>query len=236
MVRPADLASPSRSRVRRGDVSGWPAGRGTGTGTQRGAPVAARRRRARGRLRCLRLRAPRPRCGVRPRRGLDGGGAGRRRGARRRLLDHGCERRGVEPLLADATSVLSVPNTGHDWGAYHAGLGFVLDRCAPRSIVLMNDSVYVIPDRLEAFLERVARSPYDVVGATDSLMFRYHLRVVLRAPRPRRAGEPAAAGVPLTTSACPTSTTSSTATRSASRSGRSSTGSPYAPPTLSRSS
>ena len=81
-----------------------------------------------------------------------------------------------EPLLADATSVLSVPNTGHDWGAYHAGLGFVLDRCAPRSIVLMNDSVYVIPDRLEAFLERVARSPYDVVGATDSLMFRYHLQ------------------------------------------------------------
>ena len=81
-----------------------------------------------------------------------------------------------DPLLRDASSVLSVPNTGHDWGAYHAGLGFVLDRCSPRSIVLMNDSVYVITDRLEAFLERVAQSPFDVVGATDSLMFRYHLQ------------------------------------------------------------
>jgi hypothetical protein len=72
--------------------------------------------------------------------------------------------------------VLSVPNSGYDWGAYHAGLGFVLARCAPASVTLMNDSVYVIAEALESFLERADRSNGDVVGATDSLMFRYHLQ------------------------------------------------------------
>jgi len=100
-----------------------------------------------------------------------------------------CGRRVVvcstSPALDTATSeglrdhvafVLSVPNTGHDWGAYHAGLGFVLGRCAPRSVTFMNDSVYVVPEALHAFLERVDGTPADVVGATDSLMFRYHLQ------------------------------------------------------------
>ena len=72
--------------------------------------------------------------------------------------------------------LLSVPNNGYDWGAYHAGLGFVLGRCAPRSVTLMNDSVYVIEDALEGFLQQADRSIGDVVGATDSLTFRHHLQ------------------------------------------------------------
>ncbi len=53
--------------------------------------------------------------------------------------------------------MLSVSNSGYDWGAYHAGVRFVLDTMSPDSVALMNDSVYVVPDALEAFLQRVDR-------------------------------------------------------------------------------
>jgi lipopolysaccharide biosynthesis protein len=36
--------------------------------------------------------------------------------------------------------------------------------------------VYVVPEALAPFLERVDGMPADIVGATDTLMFRYHLQ------------------------------------------------------------
>ena len=79
-------------------------------------------------------------------------------------------------LARDAVALISVPNTGHDWGAYHDGLGYVLDTCRPESVTLMNDSVYVIDERLSVFLEHLSATPGDVIGATDSVEFRYHLQ------------------------------------------------------------
>ena len=51
-------------------------------------------------------------------------------------------------MFTGRVPLISCRNTGHDWGAYHEGLGYVLDRCRPESMTLMNDSVYVIPERL----------------------------------------------------------------------------------------
>ena len=70
------------------------------------------------------------------------------RASRRRLLYLTCARRRdpSDALLEHVAYILSVPNTGHDWGAYHAGLRFSPDECNPRSLTFMNDSVYVVED------------------------------------------------------------------------------------------
>jgi hypothetical protein len=86
---------------------------------------------------------------------------------------------GLDAVLPLTHAVCAVPNTGHDWGAYQAGLRFVLDELAPRSVVLANDSVYVVPDRLGPFLDRLGALDADLAGATDSDELVPHLQSYL---------------------------------------------------------
>ena len=86
---------------------------------------------------------------------------------------------GLHELRRLAQFVCAVPNTGHDWGAYQAGLRFALDEMQPRSVVLANDSVYVIPGRMTGFLERLDALGVDLAGATDSLELTPHLQSYL---------------------------------------------------------
>ena len=52
---------------------------------------------------------------------------------------------GLEALRTRAAAVCAVPNTGHDWGAYQAGLRYVLEELEPASVLLANDSVSSCP-------------------------------------------------------------------------------------------
>jgi hypothetical protein len=97
----------------------------------------------------------------------------------------------VEAVRKRAAFVLTAPNTGFDWGLYHAALGFVLERTAPASVALLNDSVYVDRRRLPQFLDRVITAAADAVGATDSLELERHLQsYFIHLGRAVMAGEP----------------------------------------------
>ncbi len=85
----------------------------------------------------------------------------------------------AEALLDLVIAVVRVPNNGLDWGSYHAGLAYVLERFEPEGVLLANDSVYVVPDRLGAFFDRLDALPVDVAGATDSTQFAPHLQSYL---------------------------------------------------------
>lgn len=82
----------------------------------------------------------------------------------------------IKDILSSVAAILTVPNTGHDWGAYHAGLQFVMASAKPQSVTLTNDSVFVIPERLPAFLDKASVIRSDLVGHTDSLEFQDHLQ------------------------------------------------------------
>jgi hypothetical protein len=82
-------------------------------------------------------------------------------------------------LLERVVTVLRVPNTGLDWGSYQAGIRYLLDRFDPASVLLANDSVYVLPDRLGPFLDRLDALRVDVAGATDSTQLTSHLQSYL---------------------------------------------------------
>jgi hypothetical protein len=84
-----------------------------------------------------------------------------------------------QPLLERVVTVLRVPNTGLDWGSYQAGIRYLLDRFDPASVLLANDSVYVLPDRLGPFLDRLDALRVDVAGATDSTQLTSHLQSYL---------------------------------------------------------
>ena len=84
-----------------------------------------------------------------------------------------------DPLLERVLAVLRIPNTGYDWGSYQAGLRYVLDRFEPASVLLANDSVYVLSDRLGPFLDRLEALPVDVAAATDSAQLAPHLQSYL---------------------------------------------------------
>ena len=85
----------------------------------------------------------------------------------------------VSALLDNVVAVCRVPNTGLDWGSYQAGLGYVVERFEPGAVLLANDSVYVVPDRLGAFLDRLDDLPADLAGATDSTQFGTHVQSYL---------------------------------------------------------
>ncbi len=120
------------------------------------------------------------------------------RAPRRRLHDVPDARRAdaASPPRARRVRVLSVPNTGYDWGRTTPVSASSSSECDPGSVTFMNDSVYVIDDALAPFLERVDGSPADVVGATDSLMFRYHLQSYFLHLRRSALDEPADERVP----------------------------------------
>ena len=79
--------------------------------------------------------------------------------------------------LAEVTAfAITTRNKGRDFGLYHAGLRFALDRTRPRAVYLLNDSVYghIVP--LEPLLERLRSSDWNLAAATDSHEQRYHLQ------------------------------------------------------------
>jgi hypothetical protein len=84
-----------------------------------------------------------------------------------------------DPLLERVLAVLRIPNTGHDWGSYQAGMRYLLDRFEPASVLLTNDSVYVLSDRLGPFLDRLEALPVEVAAATDSTQLAPHLQSYL---------------------------------------------------------
>jgi hypothetical protein len=100
------------------------------------------------------------------------------------------EGEGLEEIRSMAHAVCAVPNTGHDWGAYQAGLRFALEELAPSSVVLANDSVYVVSERLTAFLDRLADLGVDLAGATDSEELSPHLQSYLLRLGPRALSGP----------------------------------------------
>lgn len=109
----------------------------------------------------------------------------------------------VDELLPLTCAVCSVPNTGYDWGAYQAGLRFAMDELEPQSVVLANDSVYVIPDRLGPFLDRLRGLDADLAGATDSNELNPHLQSYLLRLGSRALAGPL--GVELLTALVPVS-------------------------------
>lgn len=79
--------------------------------------------------------------------------------------------------IHDCTAfVLTTRNEGRDWGLYHAGLRFVLERVAPVGVILMNDSVYTHADLLRTFIASAVQTNANVIGATDSYQQAYHLQ------------------------------------------------------------
>jgi hypothetical protein len=88
-------------------------------------------------------------------------------------------------LLADVVAVCRVPNSGLDWGSYQAGLRYVRERFNPGSVTFANDSVYVIPERLRPFLDRMDALAADLAGATDSDEFSPHVQSYLVRLGPR---------------------------------------------------
>lgn len=89
------------------------------------------------------------------------------------------------PLLPRVAAVLEVSNEGFDWHSYRSGLAYVLERVEPASVVLMNDSVFLIPAAFPRFLARADALPGEIVGATDSEQLAPHLQsyfLLLRPP------------------------------------------------------
>jgi rhamnosyltransferase len=79
--------------------------------------------------------------------------------------------------IADCTSfVLTTRNAGRDWGLYHVGLRFLLERVSPAAVTLMNDSVYAHADLLRQLVASAVGTDANVLGATDSYQQAYHVQ------------------------------------------------------------
>jgi hypothetical protein len=73
---------------------------------------------------------------------------------------------------------LGVFNFGRDFGSYKKGFNYIFNRGlhkhAPR-IVMLNDSVFYEPSRLEPFLKELVITKKEVLGATHNYEINYHI-------------------------------------------------------------
>ena len=69
-------------------------------------------------------------------------------------------------------------NFGRDFGSYKKGFNYIFNRSlhkhAPR-IVMLNDSVFYEPSRLEPFLKELVTTKKEVLGATQNFEIKYHI-------------------------------------------------------------
>jgi hypothetical protein len=73
---------------------------------------------------------------------------------------------------------LGIFNFGRDFGSYKKGFNYIfskgLHKHAPR-IVMLNDSVFYEPSRLESFLKELVNTKKEVLGATHNYEINYHI-------------------------------------------------------------
>ena len=73
---------------------------------------------------------------------------------------------------------LGIFNFGRDFGSYKKGFNYIfnkgLQKHAPR-IVMLNDSVFYEPSRLESFLKELIITKKEVLGATQNYEINYHI-------------------------------------------------------------
>lgn len=73
---------------------------------------------------------------------------------------------------------LGIFNFGRDFGSYKRGFNYIFSKgfhkLAPR-IVMLNDSVFYEPSRLEVFLKELVTTKKEVLGATQNFEINYHI-------------------------------------------------------------
>ena len=74
------------------------------------------------------------------------------------------------------TVILFSDGKGRDWGNFALGLRFAYDMDFPKSLLLMNDSLYGPFTSLEEIFDSADKSEADFVGLTDSFQHHYHLQ------------------------------------------------------------
>ena len=73
---------------------------------------------------------------------------------------------------------LGIFNFGRDFGSYKSGFNYIFSKGfhkhAPK-IVMLNDSVFYEPSRLEVFLKELVTTKKEVLGATQNFEINYHI-------------------------------------------------------------
>lgn len=96
-----------------------------------------------------------------------------------------------DPGPGSADALLVVENFGYDFSAWARTLRLWPDLLSAPALWFANDSVYHSPTTLPTMLERMKRSPADVVALTESTAFRRHFQSYFFVLRQAALGNPA---------------------------------------------